>query len=164
MNLFLIGLPGSGKSAIARALSKKLNYTYIDLDGLIEKKALMFIDAIFEKHGEATFRQLETEMLKSLVDVTDSVISCGGGVVLNPENKTYMQGTVIYIDTELDTIKERLKTDYKRPILQMKSLETLYDERFLKYMHFADIIIANDHELDTSIENIINRLKEKNLL
>lgn len=164
MNLFLIGLPGSGKSAIARVLSKKIGYTYIDLDGLIEKKALMFIDAIFEKHGEATFRRLETDMLKSLKDVRNSVVSCGGGIVLNPDNKAYMQGTVIYIDTELDEIKERLKTEYKRPILQMKSLETLYDERFLKYMHFADIIIANDHALDETVLTIINTLKEKNLI
>ena len=164
MNIYLIGLPGSGKSAIASALSKKLGYTYIDLDGLVEKKALMFIDAIFEKHGEQTFRTYESEMLKSLKETSKSVISCGGGIVLNLDNKTYMNGTVIYIDTDLDIIGERLKTDYIRPVLKTKSLETLYDERFLKYMHFADIIISNDKDIEQSVAAIIDRLKEKNLI
>jgi len=66
MNIFLIGMPGSGKTTIARFLAKELNYKYIDLDGLVEKEAKMFIEDIFEKYGENKFRELETYALMNL--------------------------------------------------------------------------------------------------
>jgi len=66
MKIYLIGMPGSGKTTIARKLAKQLNYTYIDLDGMIEKDAKMFIEFIFEKYGEEKFRALETSALKEI--------------------------------------------------------------------------------------------------
>lgn len=157
--IFLIGMPGSGKSTVGRLLAKTLNYQFIDLDGMIEKDALMFIDEIFEKYGEAKFRELETESLKKLPD-GDIVISCGGGIVTKKENKALMTGYKIYLDTEIEIIRERLKEDYIRPLLQKKSLDTLYQERYLKYLDFSDLMISNDYSADKTVEMIMEHLKE----
>ena len=157
--IYLIGMPGSGKSTVGRLLAKQLNYQFIDLDGMIEKDALMFIDEIFEKYGEAKFRELETESLKKLPD-GDLVISCGGGIVTKKENKALMTGYKIYLDTEIEIIRERLKEDYIRPLLQKKSLDTLYQERYLKYLDFSDLMISNDHSADKTVEMIMEHLKE----
>lgn len=157
--IYLIGMPGSGKSTVGRLLAKTLNYQFIDLDGLIEKDALMFIDEIFEKYGEAKFRELETESLKKLPD-GDLVISCGGGIMTKKENKALMTGYKIYLDTEIEIIRERLKEDYIRPLLQKKSLDTLYQERYLKYLDFSDLMISNDHSADKTVEMIMEHLKE----
>ena len=159
MRIYLIGMPGSGKTTIGRKLAQKLAYPFIDLDAMIEKDALMFIDDIFEKYGEKTFRRLETESLMSIKE-EDAVISCGGGIVTIKDNKAKMKGYKVYLNTELDIIKERLIDDVKRPLLRKKSLEQLYEERMLKYIDFADVIIANDHDVDKTVDAIIKHLKE----
>lgn len=159
MKIFLIGMPGSGKSTIGKLVAEKIGYTFVDLDAMIEKRALMFIDDIFEKHGEKTFRRLETEALKNLPDA-NLVISCGGGIVTMKENKMWMDGYKVYLDTEIEFIKERLKDDYIRPLLKKKSLEQLHQERLLKYIDFADVIISNDREQEKTVQEIIKHLKE----
>lgn len=152
-------MPGSGKTTIGKKLAEKLAYPFIDLDAKIEKDALMFIDDIFEKYGEKTFRRLETESLMKVKE-EDAVISCGGGIVTIKDNKAKMNGYKVYLNTELDIIKERLLDDVKRPLLRKKSLEQLYEERMLKYIDFADVIIANDHDVDKTVEAIMKHLKE----
>ena len=97
MKVYLIGMPGAGKSTIGRELAKELKLDFYDLDGLVEKNALMFIDELIEKYGEKKFRELEHETLKSL-NVDSGIIACGGGIVLNRENKKYMDGIIINLD------------------------------------------------------------------
>ena len=130
---------------------------------MIEKEAHMFIEEIFQHYGEEKFRQLETEMLTT-INHEHAVVSCGGGVVLKKQNKTLMDGLTIYLDVELDIIKKRLQNDYKRPLLLSKSIEDLFDERFLKYQDFANIIVSNNGDLMHTVEYIIKTLKEKNYL
>ncbi len=163
MNLFLIGMPGSGKSTVARHLAKALHMTYIDLDGMIEKDAKMFIEDIFEKYGESKFRSLETEALKHLPE-EGAVISCGGGIVTIKSNKALMHGLKIYLDTDLDVIRERLSTDYVRPLLKQKSLETIYDERFLKYQDFADLIVSNNQDVHQTVQLIEESLRKRGII
>lgn len=160
MNIFLIGMPGSGKSTVARHLAKQLNRTFIDLDGIIEKDAKMFIEDIFEKYGESKFRSLETEALHRLPE-DDCVIACGGGIVTVKTNKALMKGFRIYLDTDLEVIRERLKTDYIRPLLRQKSLETIHDERFLKYQDFADMIVSNNQDVNETAKLILASLNER---
>ena len=103
MKIYLIGMPGSGKTTVAINLAKKLSMTYVDLDGWIEKVAHLFIEDIFEKYGEEKFRELETEMLRKLPE-DNIVVSCGGGIVVKKHNKALMNGLKIYLDTDLDVI------------------------------------------------------------
>lgn len=159
MRIYIIGMPGSGKSSVAKHLAQKLNYPLIDVDATIEKEVLMFIDDLFEKYGEKKFRELETETLRN-INAHDAVIACGGGIVTQKENKALMQGTKVYLDVDLDIIKERLSQDYIRPLLRKTSLEKLYEERYLKYVDFADVIISNESSIDQTVEMIINHLKK----
>ncbi|MDY0074769.1 MAG: shikimate kinase [Acholeplasmataceae bacterium] len=163
MRIYIIGMPGSGKSTVGRKLAQVLDRPFIDLDGLIEKDALMFIEDIFEKYGEKKFRELETEALKKIVD-DNQVIVCGGGIVTKKENKQLMNGFKIYLDTDIELIRERLETDYIRPLLKEKSLDQIYQERYLKYIDFADAIISNDRKIDQTVDQIIEHLKKEQIL
>lgn len=159
--IYFIGMPLSGKSTIAKEIAKELALPFIDLDSEIEKHAHMFIDDIFESYGEDYFRQLETETLNSFKD-QQAVIACGGGIVLNKSHKSIMhQGHVIHIMSELETLKERQKNSYARPILLKKTLERLMDERFLKYQDFAHVHFQNDDDIKRTILTIILYLKEQ---
>ena len=86
MNIVLTGFMGTGKSAIGKALAKKLKMSYLDTDELIEKREKDSISAIFDKRGEEYFRSLETKMVKEVSVFDDYIISTGGGVVLREEN------------------------------------------------------------------------------
>ena len=81
-NIYLIGFMGAGKSMIARALEKKTGGERVEMDERIETEQGLAITEIFEKYGESYFRNLETELLRSLTDKTDLIVSCGGGSVL----------------------------------------------------------------------------------
>lgn len=160
MNIYLIGLPASGKTTVAKALANALEYTFIDLDTEIEKDSLMFIESIFEKHGEETFRKLEAEALQKLPK-DNTVIACGGGIVEVKQNKEALKGLVIYLDVDLDVIKKRIEDTFVRPILKLKSLEVLAESRFFKYRDFADYIVSNEGSLIETVEAIVKLYEEK---
>ncbi|MFP4177647.1 MAG: shikimate kinase [Acholeplasmataceae bacterium] len=160
MNIYLIGMPGSGKSTVARALAAALGRPMIDLDARIEEDALMFIDEIFSIHGEETFRELETQALKGVAK-QNAVISCGGGIVENSANRSYMEGIVIYLKCRIDTLEERLKNGPIRPLLHDKPLILLERERSDSYEAFADLIVTNDGTVEGTVENIRNLIKER---
>jgi len=160
MRIFLIGMPGSGKTTIANQLAKKIGYTYVDLDGMIEKDAHMFIEEIFERYGEKKFRQLETDAIMKL-PAGNLVVACGGGIVTVKENKELMDGIKFYLDTDIEVIKQRLETDYQRPLLKKTTLEQLFDDRYFKYQDFADAVISNNYDIETTVKVIENYLKHE---
>ena len=132
MNYFLIGMPGCGKSRTAKYLFTEKNCKIIDLDKFIEEKIDMDIASIFAKYGEDYFRTLETRMLQQINEELDNyIISCGGGVVVNPLNKDAMKnGVVIFLNADIDVLKMHLEnSSTPRPLLKVKTIEELYDER-----------------------------------
>lgn len=159
MKIYLIGMPGSGKTTIGKHLAKQLNYQHIDLDAEIEKHALMFIDEIIEKLGIESFRNLETEVLQNIKG-NNIVVSTGGGIVENRNNKKYMDGLIINLDVSNQIIEKRIENDYPRPLLIENTLDDLYQKRFLLYQHFADINISNANSITETINNIIIKIKE----
>ena len=80
MRIYLIGLPGVGKTTIAKVLSERLKWQYIDLDVAIEARENMQISEIFTLKGEAYFREKETKILNELSEVPNLIISCGGSI------------------------------------------------------------------------------------
>ena len=121
----------------------------------------MFIEDIFDKYGEEKFRKLETEALENLPE-EKVVVACGGGIVTVKDNKALMQkGVTFYLDTDVEVIKQRLETDYQRPLLKLKTLEQLYDERFLKYQDFATAIVNNNYDVDQTVKVLLNYLKNE---
>jgi len=92
MRVFLIGMMGSGKSTIGRILSSVLDKEFIDMDSEIERVKGMSISEIFEKEGEKEFRRLEKNLLKELVRSDEIVVSTGGGLILDKENRQILKG------------------------------------------------------------------------
>ena len=152
-NIVLIGMPGSGKSTIGKKLSKQLDMNLLEVDDLIKDKISMSIKDYFEKYGESKFREVEKEVIKSLRNNTNSIISCGGGVIKNKENIDYLSrnGIIIFLDRNINKIA--ISND--RPLTQNKEqLKKLYDERINLYKEYSDIIISNDGSEKNTIENI----------
>ncbi|MEB0231738.1 shikimate kinase, partial [Undibacterium sp. 10I3] len=96
-NIFLVGLMGSGKTTVGRVLAKKLNKVFIDSDHEIEARTGVSIPVIFEIEGEISFRQREADVIRDLTAQDGIVLATGGGAVLDPASRKYLQerGTVI---------------------------------------------------------------------
>lgn len=159
--IFLIGFMGSGKSTIAKMVSEKTKYPYIEMDQAIEEAEGMKIRDMFASKGEQYFRDKETEFLRHLKD--EVVLSTGGGVILREENRVLLQeGTVVYLKAEWETIVERLTGDTDRPLWKGEDSEKKkrFDERLSLYEQAADVVIDVDQKTPEEIaEEVMGRLK-----
>ncbi len=139
-NIVLIGFMGAGKTTIGKRLSKKLGYAFVDTDEYIETREGMKISEIFEKKGEAYFRNLETEVLKELMEnASKTVFSTGGGLPLREENARLLRllGDTVYLRATADQIFKRVGKSTNRPLLKCEDprgrIESLLRERSDKY-------------------------------
>lgn len=144
-NISLIGFMGSGKTSIGKELAKKLKYTFVDIDKLIEKKEGKLIKDIFDENEEDYFRKIEEIELNEVLKKDKQVISCGGGIITNLNNRNILEqkSQVIWLYANvLESIK-RLKSD-KRPLLNVENKEekavNLFNERKQYYAGTCDII------------------------
>lgn len=160
MNIYLIGMPGSGKSTIGKELAHRLQRKWIDLDQYIEERSFMFIPDIFTRYGEKYFRDLETNCLEEVSKQKNVVVSCGGGIVVQSANKELMtDGLILYLYTDIMTLLARTKdSEEQRPLLKTKSMRDLFGERKEKYTKFADYTF--DATEDNLIENILKKVVE----
>ncbi len=165
INIYLIGMMGSGKSTIGRILADRLNMSWIDIDESIENKG-MKIPEIFEKYGEEKFREIETQVTNEVSKLTEHVVSTGGGVVLRSSNLTYMKdsGITIYLKASKATLLRNLSNGREnRPLIKNGSLElkvdNLLEQRAAKYLESAKYVIATDDlDPDSIVSEIINLL------
>lgn len=121
-NIVLTGFMGTGKSTVGRLLAKRLAFTFLDLDELIEKEAGMPVKEIFSAHGEDRFRELESEAIKRLSSgaLGDRlVVSTGGGAVIKQENRSYLKswGRIICLTASNEEILKRVGNRPERPLL-----------------------------------------------
>ena len=165
--IYLVGFMGCGKSAIGRRLSYYLKMPYYDMDHEIVRQQGMTIPEIFEKYGEAHFRKIETEFLKTFRDEA-CIIATGGGVAMNEANRKIMRNTglVFFLDARFDDIYMRIRNDKNRPIVQSSTeqeLEDLYQHRKKFYRDAGHIqVLTANRSLKQIIEYIafqVNRLK-----
>ena len=145
-SIFLVGLMGSGKTTIGRALAKKLNMRFVDSDHEIESRTGTSIPVIFEVEGEESFRR-EADVIRDLTALDNIVLATGGGAVLRPENRALLKsrGTVIYLRTGITQILQRTAKDKNRPLLQTvdprKRLEEMSRLREPLYREVAHVVI-----------------------
>ena len=149
-NIYLIGFMGAGKSTIARELASRTGAKWIEMDQMIAEQQGMEISAIFETYGEEYFRDLETELLRSLTGQENMVVSCGGGSVLREENAGLMKGNgkIVLLKATPETIYERVKGSAERPILNgnmnVAFIRELMEKRRERYETVADITLCVD--------------------
>jgi shikimate kinase len=130
MKIFLVGYMGSGKSTAGKKLAKLLGYTFIDHDELIEKAVGKSVYDIFQEDGEEKFREMEHNMLISLLPKDNMVVSTGGGTPCNYNNMELMNrnGLTIYLKMSADSLVNRLRNaKTERPLIIGKSAEDLYN-------------------------------------
>ncbi len=168
MRLIIIGPMASGKSTVGRRLSNRLNLKFIDIDKEIEKSAGVSISWIFDVEGEERFREREVKELAKSINNNNCVISTGGGAILSKENREVLKkGTVIYLETSIQTQLERTINDKKRPLLQnsnnreqtLRELKKIRDPLFEECANITIKEGKNSH--NEVVEEIINQLDLK---
>lgn len=166
-NIFLIGFMGAGKSSIARELAKKLQMSIVEMDQRIVEEQGMTINEIFEKFGEDHFRDIESQLILDLGNTEPVIVSCGGGVVIRPENSQYMKksGKVVFLTAKPETIFERVCHSKDRPILNgnmnVEFIADLMGKRLPLYEAAADVMIHTDGKSIAEIaEEIIKAVEE----
>lgn len=163
-NIILIGFMGSGKTTVGEYLARELGYHFQDTDHLLEQKAGDTISRIFEVHGEAYFRDMETGLLKELLPALEhTILSTGGGLPLREENVRLLQelGFVVYLQASKETTLSRLAGDRTRPLIQGEDMEQKVDRllgiRTPIYEKAAHKLVVTDNR---SVEEITQLIME----
>lgn len=134
--IFLVGFMGAGKTTVGKALARRLDYEFVDLDELISSRVGKSIQQIFDDRGEPEFRRLEREAILSLRGLDRSVVALGGGAYVAAENRTLLRaiGTTVWLDCPLETCLERISGDKSRPLLgDVDHMRALFDQRRSAY-------------------------------
>lgn len=142
-NIVLIGMPGTGKSLIGKFLAELTGKTLQDTDAKIEEEAKMTIPEIFEKEGEAGFRDRESAICKKLGKERNLIIATGGGAILRPENVDALRqnGTLVHITRSIDKLPTR-----GRPLSKnIETLKKMEAQRMPLYKAAADITFRNNY-------------------
>ncbi|MBL8014175.1 MAG: shikimate kinase [Candidatus Omnitrophica bacterium] len=166
-NLVLIGFMGTGKSSIARILSRKLGVPMVSIDDLIENREGKKIAEIFKDSGESYFRSVESQVVRDVANHESAVIDCGGGVVLNPQNMLALKksGVLIHLTCGPEEILRRIKLQPQRPLLDvadpLAKINELLQER-QPYYSQADISMdTTDGALEKAAEEIIKKVRHE---
>ena len=160
LNVALVGLPGSGKSTVAKHLSKRLGLALLDSDHEIECQLGCSISEYFSLHGETKFREVEAQMLNKLTSI-DGVLSTGGGIVLLTVNREILrrQSFVIYLHSTPHEVFKRIRHDRTRPLLQvddpLRRLEELYIARDPLYREVASVVVETGKPSVSSLVTLI---------
>lgn len=157
----LIGMMGSGKSAVSKKLAKALDLPHFEADKIFEQENSISIKDFFSQFSEAQFRKKETQILKQILEKPSFILSCGGGVVLSEENQTLLFDndiTTIYLSAHPKTIYERIKNDKTRPLLlvenPLEEIEKILSKREQLY-NLAKFKVVVDNK---TIEQIVGEI------
>ncbi|MDC0498648.1 shikimate kinase [Alphaproteobacteria bacterium] len=163
INITLCGMMGSGKSSIGKILAKKLNYNFIDVDKLIENEANKTIKKIFEEDGEVYFRDLEEEITIKILNNKETIVSLGGGAIINKKIRKFIEKNSynIYLKVDVDILTKRLQNSRNRPLIYKTDLKTelinlIYKRK--KFYQKADLIIQNEKNIIETTEDIIKKI------
>ncbi len=163
-NIILIGMMGSGKSTVGRALAKQLNKVFVDSDVEIQQRTGVSIPHIFDVEGEDGFRQRESTEIGSIVNRNNVVLATGGGAVLLAASRAFMMrnGIVVYLQANVNELWQRTRHDKNRPLLQTENplakLAELYEQRNQFYLDIADIVIQTGRQ---SVHSLMLQLVEQ---
>lgn len=166
MNIVLTGFMASGKTEISKKLAMLSGYKLVDTDALIVEEAKMSINDIFETMGEAEFRRIEHMVICRVSEMDNTVISTGGGVVLNKENMIALRknGIIVNLAPDFDVILQRLNNARStRPLLKNSDVDDIRKRFNDRLPYYADcdlkIEVSNEFEPDHFAKEILTKLK-----
>src|ERR1700733_6649028 len=170
LSVFLVGPMGSGKTAVGKCLARLMSAPFYDSDAQIEQRTGVDITFIFEKEGEAGFRQREREAIDALTQLEPIVLATGGGAVLLEENRRFLSGRgfVVYLETSVAQQHSRVRRSRNRPLLLSDADPTLRLTELMRhreplYIEVADMIVPTDgRRVGAVAADIMRGLKERN--
>jgi shikimate kinase len=165
-NIVLIGPMGSGKTAVGRSVARSLGKLFYDSDTEIVRRTGVDIPYIFEREGEAGFREREREAIEALVALRGIVLATGGGAILLPQNRRLLaeRGCVVYLETSVDQQAQRVKQGRNRPLLSnvdpAARLAELMEVRDPLYRSIADVTVRTDgRRVKAVAEDIVQMIR-----
>lgn len=163
-NLILIGMMGSGKTTMGKALARHLDKTFVDSDEEIQRRTGVTIPHIFDIEGESGFRQRETAAIADLAERDNLVLATGGGAILAMQNRELLKqnGIVVYLKASIHDLWQRTRHDRNRPLLQTgdprAKLTELFQHRDPLYQETADIVMLSGKQ---SVQALMLHLVEE---
>ena len=157
-NIVLIGMPGTGKSVVGRALAQRLDYTFVDMDDLIVEATGKTLPEILREDGLEEFFKIEEKVGVEL-DRSDTVVSTGGSMVLYEEAMAHLKenGVIVWLETPLSQIEERMPADLTDRGIAARAgmtIRQIYEQREPLYAKYADLIVASRDGADDTANQV----------
>ncbi len=163
--IVLVGLMGAGKTNVGRLLAKRLELEFVDADDEIERAAQCSIEQIFERHGEAVFRDGEQRVIARLLTGPTHVLATGGGAFMRKKTRDAIRGRGIsvWLRADLDLLLRRVSRRKNRPLLKTENprqtLEKLIEERYPVYAEADVVVDSGDQPPATIVDTVIESLE-----
>jgi shikimate kinase len=160
--IYLVGFMAAGKTTLARALAKRLDWQAVDIDDVIEKREHMPVSEIFAKHGEGYFRAVERAVLVDHLPPRHLVVATGGGTFVEPSNRAAINadGVSIWLDAPFERVIARVPLDGRRPLAADRAeFERLYHQRRPAYQQAHVRLDAGRASVDALVEQILDWLQ-----
>ncbi|HEY7477294.1 MAG TPA: shikimate kinase [Actinomycetota bacterium] len=162
MIVYLVGMPGSGKSTVGRELAGRYGVPFVDIDEEVEREAGASVSEIFAREGESAFRAMEAQALLKASTHDPSVVACGGGIVLEPANRIALRNTgiCVFLDVPLALLHERVRPAADRPLVRHEGdLDRLFVEREPLYREFAGHVVDASGDPGEVADAIVEELR-----
>ena len=159
--VYLVGFMGAGKTTVAGALGKRLDWKVEDIDACIERDERRAIPTIFRQDGEPYFRACERKVLIDLLPERGAVVASGGGTFADPANRELMlkDGAVVWLDAPFATVLARIPIDGRRPLAaDRQEMEQLYNQRLAAYRQAHFRVDAGRGSVEELVDHIVDWL------
>jgi len=134
--VYLVGFMGAGKTSVGRALARRLDWRFVDIDEQIEAREHLTVSDIFQRHGEPHFRDVERAVLAEQVLLRHEVVATGGGTFADAQNRAVIKadGAAVWLDAPLERLIARIPQDGRRPLATDRTnFERLFHSRRAAY-------------------------------
>ncbi len=159
--VYLVGFMAAGKTSVARALGKRLDWPCVDIDELIEQRERQSVADIFATHGESYFRAVERQVLLEQIGPRHLVVATGGGTFADPQNRAAINGdgVSVWLDVPLERLIGRVPADRRRPLAADRAgFERLYHQRRAGYEQAHVRLDAGRASVDALVEQLVDWL------